>query len=294
MPEAQPLATSLPAPELVQSHVLVVDDDPACLEEYAETISTLGYTCRTAADGREALRLISEDPRIGIVLIDLYMPSIDGITLLEELSSRFMNFRPIAPIVLTGAPTLDFAVRAMRSNAMDFLEKPVSPSLLSAALRRASTRWAQMVGQFRLLALAQATAPALAAGASGGAPASQHPAAQSELLRMVRNIVKLRRTRNDFLDRDLFADPSWDILLDLTSAALEGKPVPVSSVCAATQVPASTALRHVRHLVETGLVKRWQDPSDKRRTLLELEEPTLEAMLRYLESIRARQLVSSS
>lgn len=290
----QTLLPLLPAPEVVQSHVLVVDDDRDCLEEYAEAITTLGYTCHVAGDGREALRMISEDPRIGIVLTDLYMPTIDGITLLEELSSRFMAFRPIAPIVLTGAPSLDFAVRAMRSNAMDFLQKPVSPTMLSAALRRASVRWAQLIGQFRLLALAQAAAPALTSAASGSAPAPTGAADQSELLRLVRNIIKLRRTRNDFLDSELFADPSWDILLDLTSAALEGKSVPVSSVCAATQVPPSTALRHVRHLVETGLVKRWQDPSDKRRTLLELEEPTLEAMLRYLESVRTRQLVSVS
>lgn len=61
-------------------------------------------------------------------------------------------------------------------------------------------------------------------------------------------------------------------------------PTPTSSASATTQVPLSTALRHVNNLVSAGLVRSWTDPADKRRTLLELEPHALAAMQRYLET----------
>jgi len=73
-------------------------------------------------------------------------------------------------------------------------------------------------------------------------------------------------------------------LLDLAEASLRGEAVPASSASATTLVPLSTALRHVNNLVEAGLVRRWTDPKDKRRTLLELEPHAKAAMHRYLEN----------
>jgi len=96
--------------------------------------------------------------------------------------------------------------------------------------------------------------------------------------------MKDRQSRSKFFDPQILSGPAWDILLDLAAAGLKGEPVPTSSACASTQVPLSTALRHVNQLVEAGLVKREADPGDKRRTLLELEPHALELMTRYLAS----------
>jgi DNA-binding MarR family transcriptional regulator len=82
----------------------------------------------------------------------------------------------------------------------------------------------------------------------------------------------------------VLARPSWEILLDITEASLRGEAVPASSASATTLVPLTTALRHVNNLVEAGLVRRWIDPTDKRRTLLELEPHALAAMQSYLAS----------
>jgi DNA-binding IclR family transcriptional regulator len=87
------------------------------------------------------------------------------------------------------------------------------------------------------------------------------------------------------MDTTMFADPAWDILLDLTSAALEGRSVPVLSASAAADVPMTTALRYVKQLVASGLVTRWDDPSDKRRSLLALEDHALEGMVKYLSHV---------
>jgi hypothetical protein len=66
---------------------------------------------------------------------------------------------------------------------------------------------------------------------------------------------------------------------------LEGRSVPVLSASVAANVPMTTALRHVKQLVSCGMVKRWDDPMDKRRSLLALEDRTLEGMIRYLSSV---------
>ncbi|KPF79504.1 hypothetical protein IP88_01900 [alpha proteobacterium AAP81b] len=99
---------------------------------------------------------------------------------------------------------------------------------------------------------------------------------------LVRRILKLRRERMRFLPGDLFADPAWDMLLDLTAARLEGQQVPVSSLCIAASVPTTTALRWVRSLSEAGLFERSTDPRDARRTWIALTPQASEAMLGWL------------
>ncbi len=99
---------------------------------------------------------------------------------------------------------------------------------------------------------------------------------------LVRRILKLRRDRDRFFPAELFADPAWDMLLDLAAARLEGKPVPVSSLCIAAAVPTTTALRWVRSLSEAGLLERRLDPDDARRTFISLADPAAAAMMNYL------------
>lgn len=278
--------------------ILVVDDDPDCLEEFAEIIEALGYPCSKAHQVGTALRLIAEDKSIGIVVTDLQMPRMDGFTLMEEIAARFSVSRPLVTLVVTGQSSVDSAVRAMRSNAIDFIAKPVSFGDMSASLRRAAASWQQQYGQFQLAALAQASeqganAPPLRiSNPSREWEPGQAEPSPDELVSFVRSIMRSRQRRAEYLDTALFADPCWDILLELTSAGLMKTPVPTSSACAAAQVPFSTALRHVRHLVANGLIQRWPDRNDKRRTLLALDAKILEAMVRYLSSVWRRDTTS--
>jgi FixJ family two-component response regulator len=265
--------------------VLIVDDDSDALDEYGEIAQELGYSCLTAGDAYSALKLIAEDLQIGIVITDLKMQPFDGLSLLDEIASRFSDFRPILSIVITGAGSFEAVVEAMRLNARDFLQKPVTKESLAAVLRRASRTWNQMAYSFR--SGSQETEQA----APSHLPDDSEPVAaaelsDSELLTMVKSVVRKRERRGDYLDKELFSDPTWDLLLDLTSAKLEGVPVPVSSACAATHLPLSTALRYLRALTDAGMVRRWQDPGDRRRDLLELEETTMESMRRYLSVVR--------
>src|SRR5690606_28555572 len=67
---------------------------------------------------------------------------------------------------------------------------------------------------------------------------------------LVREIIRQRQLRTHFFGGDLFADPAWDILLDLTAARVERTRVSVTSLCIASGVPPTTALRWIRQMTE--------------------------------------------
>ena len=101
----------------------------------------------------------------------------------------------------------------------------------------------------------------------------------------VRQILRQRRMREQYFPAELFADPAWDMLLDLYAARLEHQPVSVSSLCIAAAVPATTALRWIRTMTETGLFVRESDPQDGRRIFIALADRASDAMMRYFEAL---------
>jgi DNA-binding MarR family transcriptional regulator len=97
-------------------------------------------------------------------------------------------------------------------------------------------------------------------------------------------VIRTRRLRERFFRPDLFADPAWDILLDLFYSELAQYRVAVSSACAAAAVPATTGLRWIKTLVDEGMVIRRADPHDGRRIFLELSPGASEAMRRFFNA----------
>jgi hypothetical protein len=100
----------------------------------------------------------------------------------------------------------------------------------------------------------------------------------------VRRLIRVRRERDRYLPAEIFADPAWDMLLDLMAAQLEQREVPVSSLCIAAAVPTTTALRWIRSLSEAGLFERRMDPADARRTYIRLSSDASAAMLAWLRA----------
>lgn len=86
----------------------------------------------------------------------------------------------------------------------------------------------------------------------------------------IRSLIRIRRMRDHIMPDGLFADPAWDILLDLMAARLEGTRVSVSSLCIAAAVPPTTALRWIRQLTDQGLLERQADARDARRVFIAL------------------------
>ena len=103
---------------------------------------------------------------------------------------------------------------------------------------------------------------------------------------LVRHVIRLRRLREQVIGQNLFADPGWDILLDLTLARLEGRQTSVSSLCIAASVPTSTALRWIRSLQKAGVVACNADPGDGRRSHVEISDNAFEKMIALMSKPR--------
>jgi hypothetical protein len=102
----------------------------------------------------------------------------------------------------------------------------------------------------------------------------------------IRALIRARRLRDRFFDGALFADPAWDMMLDLFAARLEARQVAVSSLCIAAAVPTTTALRWIRGLTDAGLLVRVADPSDGRRFFVALADPVADALSGYFAELR--------
>jgi DNA-binding MarR family transcriptional regulator len=98
-------------------------------------------------------------------------------------------------------------------------------------------------------------------------------------------VIRARRLRGRFLPDELFADPAWDMLLDLLQAEVLQQRVAVSSLCAAAAVPATTALRWLNTLVNRGLIVRVPDPMDARRVFVQLAPETSIALRQYFAEV---------
>ncbi len=113
--------------------VLVVDDDPVTLECLGETVKLLGLNVLAASDGAEALKLF-EEHQPNLVVTDVRMPNMDGLSLTHQLKVRC----PDCPVIIvTGYGDESTAVAALKAGACDYLHKPFQISELKNTLDRA-------------------------------------------------------------------------------------------------------------------------------------------------------------
>jgi len=102
--------------------------------------------------------------------------------------------------------------------------------------------------------------------------------------------LRARRARNELFGGELFADPAWDMLLDLYLSTIEGRGVCISDACIAAGIPSTTALRCLGRMEECGLVARRRDEADARRVYVELMPGTKAALDAWLEQFAAAAL----
>lgn len=122
-----------------ETQVLVVEDEPRLRDVLVSGVRGIGFPARGARSGEEALRLLEQEAH-HILLVDLNLPGINGLELLEQVRLR----RPgTSFIILTGYGDLEAARQAIRLDVTDFLTKPTSLGELEKALHRA---WARLPG----------------------------------------------------------------------------------------------------------------------------------------------------
>ena len=105
------------------------------------------------------------------------------------------------------------------------------------------------------------------------------------LTRFAQALYKTRRVRARHFDENIFGEPAWDMLLDLYVHNNSGNRTSVKSLCLASHVPETTALRWIALLVDAALVIRENDESDRRRVFLSLTSSGEAAIRRYLVEV---------
>jgi DNA-binding NtrC family response regulator len=114
--------------------ILVVDDELGIRALLSEILSDEGHTIELAENAAQA-RAVRERMRPDLVLLDIWMPDVDGITLLKEWGSTGQLVMPV--IMMSGHGTIDTAVEATKHGAMAFLEKPITLQKLLRAVEQA-------------------------------------------------------------------------------------------------------------------------------------------------------------
>lgn len=148
------------------ANILVVDDEHGIRELLFEILNDEGHTvdlAENAAQAREARKQSTYD----LVLLDIWMPDTDGVSLLKEWATSDLLSMPV--IMMSGHATIETAVEATRIGALSFLEKPITLQKLLAAVELGLTRDA---GKRAASATAPAALPATAGQANGNALAA--------------------------------------------------------------------------------------------------------------------------
>ncbi len=155
------------------ANILVVDDEIGIRELLSEILADEGHAVLTA-ENAAAARAARSREELDLVLLDIWMPDTDGVTLLKEWASTGQLTMPV--IMMSGHATIDTAVEATRFGALEFLEKPIAMTRLLAAVRSGLERGRVMrnlrmaVPTLNAVALAPAAAVGMADSAAAVKP----------------------------------------------------------------------------------------------------------------------------
>ena len=123
-------------PNRSQPEVLIVEDEPRYREMLLHAVADLGFEVEAASSAEHALRLFRKKP-FGIVVLDLDLPGMNGLELLEQIRTEFPG---VEAIILTGFGNLAAARKAIHLEVVDFIIKPCQLNELDLSLSRARAR----------------------------------------------------------------------------------------------------------------------------------------------------------
>ncbi len=116
------------------NHILIVDDEPAILDALSGILRDEGYEVAMAKSGVEALKIVAVEPIPDLVLLDIWMPELDGIDTLRRMVE--MRPRPMV-VMMSGHGSIESAVKAIKLGAYDFIEKPLSLEKVTLLVKHA-------------------------------------------------------------------------------------------------------------------------------------------------------------
>lgn len=280
--------------------VLIAGDSDVALDRAARTVEAAGIRIADKVRLAEAPARIDKQPASSALWVELGHGSSDE---LNRLLDRINVERRFPAIVAAPSALLDPIIARLDVGVADLVidgddaERTAALAIALAAVNRpnhisdvaadrSAARLRQLSDEVGRIA---STLARLSAGPSMMARPVDPDPAESEpppvTAETVRSVLRARRMRARFFSEELFADPAWDMLLDLLQAEIDQLRVPVSSLCIAAAVPPTTALRWLKTMTQEGIFLRRADPHDGRRVFVELAPQASNALRRYFAEV---------
>jgi hypothetical protein len=285
--------------------VLLFGDSEAALDRARRSAERAGCRVAASAPVEGGARRLEAQIHVDAVLVELDGDSLGLDPLLDGIEARARN--RLLRSVVTGPEQLIDAIAA-RTPHRDIVQlcRPSELERVAAVAAATGRRVPRLhdIGKGDTPAILQQLSDEMAriasmlaslaeeeGGDTAAAPDTERgkegPSVDAGL---IRSIIRARRLRDRYFKGGLFADPAWDMLLDLMAARLERHRVAVSSLCIAAAVPPTTALRWIKTLTDQGILVRCADPADGRRVYIELSDDAARSLTAY---VRAAQRISS-
>lgn len=287
------------APDISTRGALLFGDDCAGTDEALAAIENAGLSCRIL-DRVESAHLALRGAHVDLVVIETAATSQSDI---DALLARIIPYirETDTPIVATasmdqidllwsqlapiGAQILCQPTAHDRRVAIEaVLGRPACTTLQDSSPARARELEILHNDVARLVKTVRGMVESSHDDTAASPMPGASPAASAD---EVRHVIRTRRLRDRFFDSGLFADPAWDMLLDLYAAHLERREVSISSLCIAAATPPTTALRWIGLMTDANIFERRPDERDKRRHLVMLSDTALHAIDRYFAALRS-------
>jgi DNA-binding MarR family transcriptional regulator len=282
--------------------VIVTASSDAAMRRAARTIEMSGLRLADQVPVEAAIERIERQAAATAIWVEVDEDCGGPLDELLRAVSRDVAGGRFAAVVSTSENLLDPVVAALGDDGVELIVDAddseraaalaIATSRVGTPLRLSDVATDKSAARLRQLSdEVSRIAATLARLSTGPAPAPRAVEATvpgdlpSVSAETVRSVIRARRLRSRYFSEELFADPAWDMLLDLLQAEIAHLRVPVSSLCIAAAVPATTALRWLKTMVSEGLFVRRADPHDGRRVFVELAPEASSALRRYFAEV---------
>jgi DNA-binding response OmpR family regulator len=262
--------------------VLLLDDDETALNFVEGVLNGAGISCLTMGDPQQALATVQQRADITLIISDICMPTMNGIRFVDRLNSLPLQWRVPPVLFLTGHPTLERAVDALRLGAYDFLRKPVRPAELLEVVRRGLER-----AERRRAAPGNAAPDVDKLISRAGKHTAGAVAVSGGHVSVLDTIEGLHKLRLRYADHRL-DELAWDLLLELLRAEQKHNRLSVSALAISfPDTATTTSLRRIAELTAGGYIEREPDTHDRRRDFLLLTPKSRALLEDYLTCAEA-------
>lgn len=259
--------------EPIRAPIMVVGDTPAARHRARDTAELSGLRTLSELSPAEAVEALEERATLSALWIELDEEPTLPVRRLLERAGREAARKRFGVVVATRLEQIDEVLAELADADVDLLvnaddmerlatlslaiqpqhigaARDVASDASAARLRQLSEEVSRIASTLARLSTASAGPPI--SPATMAPPREDVPNVSAEALRAM---IRARRLRSSFLPADLFADPAWDMLLDLLQAEIVQHRVPVSSLCIAAAVPATTALRWIKSMTDRSTLR---------------------------------------